>query len=250
MKLPLVVACLGLAANPMQAPAAPCVAETSGTRNLLLELYTSEGCDSCPPADRRLSRLKETSPADGRLVALAFHVDYWDRLGWTDRFGSPRHAERQRSQAELVGSRLIYTPQFMRNGRDWRGGGDPLAGMAVTPAVVRLRLRFETGPMLAIDGEAESTRPGLETWLAVYEHNLATEVRAGENAGRSLHHDYVVRQLIGPLAPDRTGRVALRRTIAAAKDWKAADLGVVAFVQDRATGEVLQAVQRHACGGG
>lgn len=247
MKLHLLAACLGLVASAPPALASTCATETMGIRNVLLELYTSEGCDSCPPADQRLSWHKQAAPSDGRLVPLAFHVDYWDRLGWTDRFGSPRHTERQRNLAGLAGSRQIYTPQFMRNGRDWRGGGDPLAGLAATPAEARLRLRFAASATLTIEGEAELARPGLEAWLAIYEHNLTSQVRAGENAGRTLRHDYVVRQLIGPLAPDHAGRVALRQTTVAAKDWKRADLGVVAFVQDRATGEVVQALQRHAC---
>jgi hypothetical protein len=91
--------------------------------------------------------------------------------------------------------------------------------------------------------------PEADGWLAVYEHDLQSQVRAGENLGKTLRHDYVVRRLIGPLKPDRTGHLSLRRQIPLEADWKRPDLGIVAFVQDRKSGEVLQALQRHACGG-
>ena len=96
---------------------------------------------------------------------------------------------------------------------------------------------------------ADSSSRGVEAWLALYENNLETVVRAGENAGKTLRHDYVVRRLIGPLTPDREGRLALRREIALDADWKRADLGVAVFVQDKASGEIVQALQRHACAG-
>ena len=86
-----------------------------------------------------------------------------------------------------------------------------------------------------------------ETYLALYENNLESQVRAGRHSGKTLRHDYVVRRLIGPLAPDREGRVSLRQQIALEPGWKRADLGVAVFVQDKATGEILQALQRHAC---
>ena len=91
-------------------------------------------------------------------------------------------------------------------------------------------------------------RRGAEAWLALYENNLESVVLAGENGGKVLRHDYVVRRLFGPLQPDADGRLALRQQIALEAGWKPADLGIVAFVQDKASGEILQALQRHACG--
>lgn len=235
-------------ATALAEPAA-CEAQSGPARAVLLELYTSEGCDSCPPADRRLSSLKARADLAGKLVPLAFHVDYWDRLGWKDRFGSAQHTGRQYAMAALARSRQVYTPQFLRNGRDWRGL-DPLdgAGTGRPAAEIRLRLAFTAENMLAVDGVAQMAQPGLEAWLAVYEHNLESAVRGGENAGKTLRHDYVVRQLIGPLAAGRDGVASLRQQIAIDRSWKRQDLGVVAFVQDRASGEVPQALQRHACG--
>ncbi len=245
---PLILACLCVLAVPV-ARAAACTAQSGEQRAVLLELYTSEGCDSCPPADRRLSGFKGVAEYAGRLVPLAFHVDYWDRLGWTDRFASPRHTERQYAMAGLARSRLVYTPQFLRNGRDWRSGGSPLDGFRDSASAARIVLHIGVvgAAGLSVSGEVVAAKPGLEAWLALYENNLETVVRAGENAGKTLRHDYVVRRLIGPLTPDREGRLALRRDIALDADWKRTDLGVAVFVQDKASGEIVQALQRHAC---
>lgn len=249
----LLLACLSWLPRADAAAAAACSASSGAQRAVLLELYTSEGCDSCPPADRRLSQFKTRADYAGRLVPLAFHVDYWDRLGWTDRFASPAYTARQYAMADLANARLVYTPQFLRNGRDWRSAGSPLDGIGETPAGARIALELgaPAGDRLPIDGEAQLARPAAaaDVWLAVYENNLESQVRSGENAGRTLHHDYVVRRLIGPLAPDRQGRVSLRREVALESAWKRGDLGVAAFVQDRASGEILQALQRAVCAG-
>lgn len=245
----LMLACL--AAMPAAAAAAACTAQSGAQRAVLLELYTSEGCDSCPPADRRLSQMKDSAQFAGRLVPLAFHVDYWDRLGWIDRFASPRHTQRQYAMASLAGSRLVYTPQFLRNGRDWRGSGSPLDGAGGARPGARIALDVDASQrgQLAIGGEVAETGATAEVWLALYENNLESQVRTGENSGKTLRHDYVVRRLIGPLAPDRTGHLALRQQIALDPGWKPADLGVTAFVQDRNSGEILQALQRPVCAG-
>ena len=244
---------VGLSAVAAGASAAPaCGAESGAQRAVLLELYTSEGCDSCPPADRRLSQFKSQPDYAGRVVPLAFHVDYWDRLGWADRYASPLHTRRQYAMAGLARSRLVYTPQFLRNGRDWRSAGNPFDGAADARPGARIVLEVATPPGgdLTVGGEVSvsSTNASADAWLALYENNLESQVRAGENAGKTLRHDYVVRRLIGPLAPDKQGRLVVRQLIALEAGWKRADLGVVAFVQDRASGEILQALQRHSCG--
>jgi hypothetical protein len=231
------------------AAAPPCVAQSGAERNVLLELYTSEGCDSCPPADRRLSLFKGQAAYAGRVVPLAFHVDYWDRLGWVDRFASPQYTQRQQDMAGLARSRLVYTPQFLRNGRDWRNGGNPLVGVGAAPSDLRITLDLgaPAGGRLDIGGEVSAPNGAVEVWLALYENNLESQVRAGENAGRTLRHDFMVRRLIGPLTPDRTGHLSLRHHVALEAGWKRADLGLAAFVQDKASGEILQALQRHIC---
>ncbi len=245
----ILAAGLCLAAASPVASAATCRADTGAARNVLLELYTSEGCDSCPPADRRLSGFKDAREYAGRLVPLAFHVDYWDRLGWADRFASPQYTQRQYAMATLARSRSVYTPQFLRNGRDWRGGGSPLdASIEARPgARIAVELRIAPGTRVTVSGEVAATAPAAEAWLALYENNLDSAVSAGENSGKRLRHDYVVRRLVGPLALDSRGQLALRQDIPLEPGWKQADLGVAVFVQDKSSGEILQAVQRHAC---
>lgn len=249
---PLLILAAGLCMATVPAKSAgACRADTGMARNVLLELYTSEGCDSCPPADRRLSSFKDAGYSGGRLVPLAFHVDYWDRLGWTDRFASPRYTQRQYQMAALARSRSVYTPQFLRNGRDWRNAADPLDGIGNAPAgaAITLELGAAAGSQLAVGGAIRATTPGVEVWLALYENTLESRVLAGENGGKVLRHDYVVRRLIGPMPTDLDGRLSLQQQIALEPGWKRADLGVVAFVQNKSSGEIVQALQRHACPG-
>jgi hypothetical protein len=231
---------------------ADCLAHSGAARAVLMELYTSEGCNSCPPADRRLSQWKGQPELAGVLVPLAFHVDYWDDLGWVDRFANPRHAQRQRDMAARAGSRLIYTPQFLRNGRDWRSQANPLehAGAdGAGGAQIVLGLNQGDAGTLAVSGEIHILSRTLEAeaYIALYENNLESQVPRGENAGNSLRHDFVVRRLIGPLEPDKSGRVSLRQPLTVDAGWKPSDLGVVAFVQEKASGAIVQALQRHVC---
>src|SRR5436190_6312387 len=112
-----VLALLVAVGLPPAAHSSSCRAQSPATRTPVVELYTSEGCSSCPPADRWLSGLKSAA-AEGKVVAQGFHVSYWDSLGWIDRFATPSHNARQRELAALQGSRNVYTPQLVRDGRD------------------------------------------------------------------------------------------------------------------------------------
>lgn len=184
----------GLLAFAILAPAqaAPmCSARSAATVTPVVELYTSEGCSSCPPADRWLSTLK----ADAPVVALAFHVDYWDRLGWRDRFASPTYTQRQAAQQRSSGARFSYTPQVMIDGADrpdWPGAA--VAGPRPRPAAT-------VDAQLVRDGNRVTAsitpRPGAPTRLAAYwavtEQAHISAVKAGENEGVTLHHDFVVR---------------------------------------------------------
>jgi hypothetical protein len=223
------------------AHAATCSATSGDTRNRLLELYTSEGCSSCPPAERWLSQLP---PASG-VVPLAFHVDYWDRLGWKDRFAQAAFSQRQRARNSGLG--WVYTPQFMLDGddfRNWQRGLTP--PLKPAPAQVSLAVNLTQSPE-RIDARVQSrfaaatASQNAQLYLALYENRLSSNVTAGENAQRTLHHDYVVRQLIGPLDPQRANH-----SFELQPGWKAADLGVAAFVLN-ARGETLQALARPAC---
>lgn len=243
----LLIAGLLLASSKAALATPGCTAQSGAQRAVLLELYTSEGCSSCPPADRRLSSIKTQTELAGRVVPLAFHVDYWDRLGWVDRFASPQYTQRQYAMASLANSRLVYTPQFLKNGKDWRSGPLEGTGKAAPGATIVLTLSPVAANSFTVDGRVEVAATAAETYLAVYENNLESRVKNGENAGETLRHDYVVRRLIGPLTPDATGRVVLHQQIKLDADWKRADLGVAAFVQNRTNGEILQALQRPLC---
>jgi len=168
-----------------------CSVRSADVSPAIVELYTSEGCNSCPPADRWLSSLK-SQPS---VVALAFHVDYWDRLGWKDRFASPAYTQRQAEQQASNGARFSYTPQVVVDGRDrtdWPALRAPLAGPR-SPAGVDVTLQRDGAQVTA----TVSTRAGgparLAAYWAVTEQDYASAVQAGENAGATLHHDYVVR---------------------------------------------------------
>lgn len=243
------------AAGPL---AADCAAQSGTQRVALLELYTSEGCSSCPPADRWLASLGPTGLAPARVVPLALHVDYWDYLGWTDPFSQARFTERQQAYRARGGASAVYTPQFILNGREYRGWfrGEAFTRRldntgAPAPATIAFRLARVDEATLEVTGEVsvvETAKRGqVDVYIALYENNLMNDVRAGENRGARLRHDYVVRRLEGPLSLAAGGRLALHQRFALASDWKRADLGIAAFVQDRGNGEVLQAAMLPSC---
>jgi hypothetical protein len=183
---PALLACLLAVAGPA-VTAQTCTATSTATPPLVVELYTSEGCSSCPPADKWLSTLK------GRpdVLALAFHVNYWDRLGWPDRFASPEATARQHQLAQLAGSRNVYTPQVVVGGRDWRRWPD-LPSARTDAAAPRATLTREADKVV-VQVEGSNAGGNLQGYWAVLEDRHVSQVRAGENAGETLRHDHVVR---------------------------------------------------------
>ena len=251
-----IIAALSL---PLAAAAAPeCKAVSGPQTTAVLELYTSEGCNSCPPADKWVSGLPATGFTAEKVIPLAFHVDYWDYIGWKDRFASPLFTARQSELAGIAHARAVYTPQVFLNGKDFRADSSRLADATKAFNQMPARARIE----LAINGDGprnwlissgvqvtDATQQGdAAVYLAVYESRLTSNVKAGENSGVLLKHDYVVREWIGPLSLDR-GRLALSRNISLKPDQKGNDSGLVALVQNRRTGDVLQALQLPFCGG-
>jgi hypothetical protein len=229
-----------------------CNARSGPLRSALLELFTSEGCNSCPPADRWLSGLRAQAGREQRLVPLAFHVDYWNRLGWADRFSKPAYSARQRWIADVNRSRTIYTPQFVLNGRDalpMQSGLPDMRNDRVAAAELRLELGPAAAGRLEVRGEARlhARIEGAQVFLALYENNLTSRIDAGENSGSLLRHDFVVRELIGPMRLPASGVLSIQHAFSVGADWKRNDLGVTAFIQNATTGEVYQALQRPAC---
>jgi len=234
------------------AMAAECSATSGPARVALLELYTSEGCSSCPPADRWVSQLGAQGFNADRVIPLALHVDYWDSIGWRDPFANPEFSQRQRDMAQLGRSRVVYTPQVMINGRDFRNWSshDGFARQidAITQAPSRANIQLKLSKLSADQVEARVAVTGqkdnLALYLALYENDLWSAVSAGENSGVKLHHDYVVREWRGPL---RVGDEMVMQTLPFKPDWQSAKSGVVAFLQDTSNGEVVQAVQLKMC---
>jgi len=175
-----------------------CNARSGTTTPAIVELYTSEGCSSCPPADRWLSTL--TTQAD--VIALAFHVDYWDNLGWKDPFGSPAFTARQAQQQVVNGSRYSYTPQVTINGVDARHWPSLRAPITVppVPSPVQMQLSRDGDRYTAVIQATAGTSARYGAYWAVTENSLVSEVKRGENAGSTLTHDFVVRDY-RPVAP-------------------------------------------------
>jgi hypothetical protein len=239
--LAFAIAGLAAFAHAPSRAAEACTAKSAAGITPVVELYTSEGCNSCPPADRWLSKLK----ADPSVVALAFHVDYWDRLGWKDRFASAAFTGRQAEQQASNGARFSYTPQVVVDGqdrKDWPGLAAPLATRPAAPVEV----------VLARDGErvtatvAASARSPkrLAAYWAVTEQGHVSAVKAGENQGVTLHHDFVVRDY--KVVPAWPASTASPQTIAfqpATRGDPAHPREVNLVVLDAETGRPVQAAK-------
>ena len=236
-------------AVPAAAPAPACHAASGAQRGELVELYTSEGCSSCPPADKWFARLAATAdPA--RLSLLAFHVDYWDSIGWPDRFGSAANSARQNARVTGAGSKSVYTPQVMLGPRVGFPWGNPTATAALRTAqgmtsALALSLHATQRPSGLDVGAAAAPAPGKQLpasdlYVALYEDGLSTDVMAGENAGAVLRHERVVRALLGPYRLGGAGWSRLLHVVPPF-DAEARRLGLVAFVQSPA-GETQQAL--------
>jgi hypothetical protein len=237
----------------LPAHAAQCVAESGPGTAALVELYTSEGCSSCPPAERWLGTLARRYPGTA-VVPLALHVDYWDYIGWKDPYAKREFSLRQRKLSQLQRMALVYTPQVVLQGRDFRRWGtgafdDAVEGINAQPARARLKLSLlgADAKALEVEASAELVQPAGDAvlYLAAYQSRLESKVTAGENRGRILTHDFVVLEWLGPFEVE--SRRVERRTLPLLPGAAAANSGAAAFVQDRRTGEVLQALLRSGC---
>jgi hypothetical protein len=241
---------LGFCLAALAAPAAAleCAVKSGPRTAALVELYTSEGCSSCPPADRWLSRLRGAGFGADALVPLSLHVDYWDYIGWKDPYAKPTFTARQRELAAIAGSGFVYTPQVMLAGRDYRGWSsarrfaDDVRMLNERPARAEIALAFKAGTVTARAAVTDARQSAdAALFLAVFQNDLSNEVTAGENHGVRLTHDFVVREWLGPFALEGAKPVTFSRPVAVTHPS-----GVAAFVQNRRTGEVLQAT---TCGG-
>jgi hypothetical protein len=212
----------------------------------VVELFTSEGCSSCPPADALLSKLRQSGAAEGaEVLILGEHVDYWNHLGWADRFSSAGFTERQGEYARRFDLDSGYTPQMVIDGHAELVGNDErgvrrqlaLAAHAPKPAQVKLVWNKDSQLQIEIEGAGEGD---VEVLLAITEDELSTRVGKGENGGRTLRHNGVVRELreIGSLGH---GRFSSAVKAARHPDWKSENLRVVVFVQKPGNGDITGA---------
>ncbi len=233
---------------------AACSARSGAMTTALVELYTSEGCSSCPPADRQLSQFPDGRFPLDKAVPLALHVPYWDYIGWKDPYAKSVFAERQNWLVQTNRHRTVYTPHFFVSGKavgNWRNElPDVIRRINAQPAHADIQLRVDKlqPGLLSIGADTSSAMKSesLALYLAVTENRLVSKVSRGENSGTTLHHDHVVREWIGPLALV-AGKASVQRDLKLQADWVGNEIGVVGLVQNTLSGEVIQAVAVNRC---
>jgi hypothetical protein len=215
------------------------------SRVVLIELYTSEGCSSCPPADRWLGSLRGDPGLWKDFVPVAFHVTYWDGLGWKDRLSAREFTAREYAYASSWGSSTVYTPCFVRNGEQWKpvwgrpaGPAAPIGVLTVEVGDDRMcRAEFRPGPAV------RAAPAGFELHVAVLGGGLSSRVTAGENRGATLEHEFVVLGIadkaFSPVPGDSAGRAAVALPEAIVND--AARRALAAWVTPRGELAPIQA---------
>lgn len=251
LRLPHLIASLALAGT-LVFCASPAGGSAETRKPVLVELFTSEGCSSCPPADALLARLVTEQPIAGvEVVALGLHVDYWNRLGWVDPFSKAEFTNRQNDYASIWGVSKIYTPQAVVDGarefvgNDWSAAREYITAAAAAPKVPiaieiepsgpgsnRVSLRINVSPSSARASKADVT-------LAVTEDGLVSDVRRGENADRTLSHVAVVRVLQTMARVDAAKGLVATQTLRLDPAWRAEQLRLVVFMQDPVSHSVL-----------
>jgi hypothetical protein len=210
-----------------------------GPNPVVVELFTSQGCSSCPPADALIREIAHDPALRGRVIPLAFHVDYWDQLGWRDPFSSAEWSQRQARYCAAMNLSSSYTPQAVVGGTRDLVGSNRLALNAALEAASNTKPSGEVTLTVRREGNAliatiHATVPaGDDLFLAVTEDDVATKVLHGENAGRTLTNDAIVRRLV---------RVKPGQTIVSIPvdaTWR--NVSAAAFVQDRATLSIVAA---------
>lgn len=253
MKTFLTRALLVLAAGAqLPAQAGGCSKSSPAHTVALLELYTSEGCDSCPPADKFVSQLHAGGGlGPDQVLPLSLHVDYWDYIGWKDRYAQAIFSERQRKLAALAGMRSVYTPEVFIAGkelRNWRGGvTDAVLQINRQPARAEIKISLDQlqQRQLQLTLQAKAAQAG-KLHFALVEQGLVSRILAGENRGATLQHDHVVRTWGEPITLAAAAGISQPRQIQLPADAKLSNLSLAAFVQS-SQGEVLQALSLPLC---
>jgi hypothetical protein len=235
MRTAIVLICTSLISS-ITLAAGTCQATSAARAPTIVELYTSEGCSSCPPADKWLSTLKGKPD----VLALAFHVNYWDRLGWVDRFASAEATSRQHELAQLAGSSQVYTPQVVMGGRDWPQWSRLPISAPAADSPVTVSLQREGAAVTAQVSAGAGSSKRLAGYWAVLEDGHESKVRAGENSGATLRHDHVVR-LYQPVAAWPATQ-ALTTQLKVSRGEPQFPRRVVFVVTDASTAKPVQAI--------
>lgn len=231
-----------------------CEVKSGPATAALVELYTSEGCSSCPPADKQLSKLHELAPG-AAIVPLSLHVTYWDQIGWKDVFAQQAFDDRQSALLAGKAEHVVYTPQFFVAGAELRSWRDNLAGAIrqinarPAPVTIVLKTAATHNGKVALDVDAKSNDATIaagDLYLALSENDLTSHVLRGENSGATLHHDNTVRLWFGPVALVN-GSAHLHQEVSLPAAWNRRHLQAVAFVQEPHQGRVLQALSSTQC---
>lgn len=212
---------------------------------VVVELFTSEGCSSCPPADALLVELSRQQAKDGtQLILMGEHVDYWNYIGWTDRFSAKQFSERQSEYASALHAQ-VYTPQMVIDGQEQFVGNDAadvrarIAAAAKTPKTAQVSLIWEGDRRLHVAVHSAASGKA-QVLVAVTEDRLSTSVQKGENGGKTLHHAAVVRQL-RELGEIKDGGFEKTLEVSRQKDWVIGNLKVAVLVQDSGSKKILGA---------
>jgi hypothetical protein len=202
--------CLGsLLALPLVARAQETVFTGTSTKSSLVELYTSESCNACPRADAWLGRLKSDPGLWRDLFPVAFHVNYWDDLGWTDRFATPETTQRQRDYAARLGQESLYTPEFVVNGREWRRhhAEEPIPDLdPVKSGTLTARWSDSQAISASYAPSPDAPRQDCTLNVALLGFNVVSNIQSGENGGEKLQHNFLAIGLAStPLTPGKDG---------------------------------------------
>jgi hypothetical protein len=232
---------------------------SNGRVPVVVELFTSEGCSSCPPADAFLAQLEERQPIAGaEVIGLEEHVDYWDRQGWVDPFSGFQWTERQEEYAAAQHDGGVYTPQMVVNGRsDFVGSRESEARKAIVQAAAQPGTQVTIKKLESNKGDEAQfeTRAGKltgltrgdhqEVWLAITETGLHSDVKAGENSGVDVHHGAVVRSLrkLGNAEADKDPSFSGDSVVKLDKKWNRRNLRAVVFVQEKRSRHILGAAE-------
>ena len=215
---------------------------------VVVELFTSEGCSSCPPADRVLSRLPAAF-SDIEVIPLSEHVDYWNQLGWQDRFSAPLYSMRQQDYGRIFRLENVYTPEMVVNGQaEFNGSDENRAQQEIRKAAQSLRADLEMAMQSKdiVHLKVEHLPPGTrnaDIFLVITETSVETAVRGGENSGRRLRHTGVVRSLsnVGRLETKKASVFSAEARINLHTDWNVENVKLVLFVQDRSNRKIVGA---------